>query len=84
MATGREAPIATVAEAQAYPYTDRDRQIIQRERERADHRHAGSGQGAAAGDRRTPIAADELMIITITGDYASRMRSYELVGNGVR
>jgi alkanesulfonate monooxygenase SsuD/methylene tetrahydromethanopterin reductase-like flavin-dependent oxidoreductase (luciferase family) len=24
-------------------------------------------------------AADELMIITITGDYASRQRSYELV-----
>jgi hypothetical protein len=24
-------------------------------------------------------AADELMIITITGDYASRMRSYELL-----
>jgi alkanesulfonate monooxygenase SsuD/methylene tetrahydromethanopterin reductase-like flavin-dependent oxidoreductase (luciferase family) len=25
------------------------------------------------------FAADELMLITITGDYASRLRSYELL-----
>jgi hypothetical protein len=24
-------------------------------------------------------AADELMVLTITGDYASRLRSYELL-----
>ena len=43
MAVGREAAIASVEEAQAYPY------------------------------------ADELMVVTITGDYASRLRSYELL-----
>ena len=78
MAVGREAPIATVAEAQAYPYTDRDRAIIERERARAV---IGTPDRVKA--RLMEIAnaysADELMIITITGDYASRMRSYELL-----
>ena len=78
MAIGREAPIATVEEAQAYPYTDRDRTIIERERLRAvigtpDKVKARLMEIAGA------YAADELMIITITGDYASRMRSYELL-----
>ena len=78
MAVGREAPIATVAEAQAYPYTDRDRAIIERERARAV---IGTPDRVKA--RLMEIAnaysADELMIITITGDYASRTRSYELL-----
>jgi luciferase family oxidoreductase group 1 len=78
MAIGREAPIASIEEAQAYPYTDRDLAIIARERARAiigtpDH------VKAQLLDIATAYAADELMIITITGDYASRMRSYELL-----
>jgi luciferase family oxidoreductase group 1 len=78
MAIGREAPIASVEEAQAYPYTERDRTIIERERSRAV---IGTPDKVKA--RLLAIAeayaADELMIITITGDYASRMRSYELL-----
>lgn len=78
MATGREGPVATVAEAQAYLYTERDRLIIERERARAI---IGTPQQVKA--RLTEIAeayeADELMIVTITGDYASRHRSYELL-----
>ncbi|HVY06251.1 MAG TPA: LLM class flavin-dependent oxidoreductase [Burkholderiales bacterium] len=78
MAVGQESQIATVAEAQAYPYTDRDRAIIERERERAiigtpDRVKARVEDLAAA------YEADELMLITITGDYASRQRSYELL-----
>jgi len=78
MATGRESVIATAAEAQAYPYTDRDRDIIRRERARAvigtpDQVKARLEEIAQA------YAADELMVITITGDYATRMRSYELL-----
>ena len=78
MAIGREAPIASVEEAQAYPYTERDRTIIERERSRAvigtpDKVKARLLEIAEA------YAADELMIITITGDYASRLRSYELL-----
>jgi luciferase family oxidoreductase group 1 len=78
MATGRESVIATVEEARAYPYTERDRQIIQRERARAV-----IGTPARVRSRLTEIAeafaADELMVITITGDYAARLRSYELL-----
>ena len=78
MAIGREAPIATVEEAQAYPYTERDRAIIERERARAI---IGTPDKVKA--RLLEIvdayAADELMVITITGDYASRQRSYELL-----
>jgi alkanesulfonate monooxygenase SsuD/methylene tetrahydromethanopterin reductase-like flavin-dependent oxidoreductase (luciferase family) len=78
MAIGREAPIATVEEAQAYPYTERDRAIIGRERARAI-----IGTPDKVKTRLLEIvdayAADELMVITITGDYASRMRSYELL-----
>jgi len=78
MAIGREAPIANVEEAQAYPYTERDRTIIERERSRAvigtpDKVKARLLEIAEA------CAADELMIVTITGDYASRLRSYELL-----
>ena len=76
MATGREAPIATVAEAQAYPYTERDRAVIERERARAI-----IGTPDKVKERLLEIAdaygADELMVVTITGDYASRMKSYE-------
>jgi luciferase family oxidoreductase group 1 len=78
MATGREAEIASVAEAEAYPYSERDRQIIQRERARAV-----IGTPAQVKARLIEIgqafAADELMVITITGDYATRLRSYELL-----
>ncbi len=78
MAIGREFPIATVEEAQAYAYTDRDRTIIERERARAV---IGTPDQVKARlmDIAGAYAADELMIITITGDYASRMRSYELL-----
>jgi len=78
MATGRESVIATAEEALAYPYTERDRQVIERERARAV-----IGTPDAVRERLLQIAqayaADELMIITITGDYASRKRSYELL-----
>ncbi len=78
MAMGREAPIATVAQAQAHPYTERDRAIIQRERARAI-----IGTPDSVKTRLLEIAdayaADELMVVTITGDYASRLRSYELL-----
>ena len=78
MSVGREAPIASVAEALAYPYTDRDRAIIERERARAI-----IGTPDTVKSRLLEIAesygADELMVVTITGDYASRMRSYELL-----
>ena len=78
MAIGREAAIASVEEAQAYPYTDRDRALIERERARAV---IGTPDQVKARllDIAEAYSADELMVITITGDYASRRRSYELL-----
>lgn len=78
MATGRESVVATTAEALAYPYTGHDREIIRRERARAV---VGTPDEVAARLQRIAdnFAADELMVITITGDYAARMRSYELL-----
>jgi alkanesulfonate monooxygenase SsuD/methylene tetrahydromethanopterin reductase-like flavin-dependent oxidoreductase (luciferase family) len=78
MAIGREAPIATIQEAHAYPYTERDRALIERERARAI---IGTPDKAKARliEIANQFSADELMVITITGDYASRMRSYELL-----
>jgi len=78
MAIGREAPVATAEEAQAYPYTERDRAIIERERARAV---MGTPDKVKARllDIADAYAADELMVVTITGDYASRQRSYELL-----
>ncbi len=78
MATGRESVIASVAEAQAYPYTDRDREIIRRERARAVIGTPGTVKARLL-EIAEAHAADELMVITITGDYASRLRSYELL-----
>ncbi len=78
MATGRESLILTTDEALAWPYSDQERAIISRERQRVV-----IGPPDAVREKlleiRHAYEADELMIITITGEYASRLRSYELL-----
>ncbi len=78
MATGRESLVPTTEEALAWEYSEQDRAIIKRERERAV-----IGTPDSVNNRLLEIQeafkADELMLITITGDYASGLRSYELV-----
>jgi luciferase family oxidoreductase group 1 len=78
MTLGIDAPIATVAQAQAYQYPEQARAVIQRERARAV-----IGTPQAVKERLLALCsqyqADELMVITITGDYGSRLRSYELL-----
>jgi luciferase family oxidoreductase group 1 len=78
MATGREAVVATADEALAYSYSERDREIILRERARAV---IGTPERVKARllEIQNAFQADELMVITITGDYPSRLRSYELL-----
>jgi luciferase family oxidoreductase group 1 len=79
MATGRESLILTTEEALAWPYSDQERAIIERERGRVVF-----GTPDVVKEKLLAIQsayeADELMVITITGDYASRLRSYELLG----
>ena len=78
MARGIDAPIATPEEALGQPYTAADREVMRRERARAV-----VGTPEQVRDRLLELqgvfAADEIMVITITGDYASRLRSYELL-----
>jgi luciferase family oxidoreductase group 1 len=78
MTQGIDAPVATMEQAQAYVYSEQARAIVQRERARAV---IGTPESVKARmlALQEEFAADELMLITITGDYASRLRSYELL-----
>ena len=75
---GVNAPVPTLEEAERYPYTDADRQRVAHHR-----RRVVLGTPAVVRQRLLEIQAefqaDELMVITITGDYDTRLRSYELV-----
>ncbi|MDH3436697.1 MAG: LLM class flavin-dependent oxidoreductase [Betaproteobacteria bacterium] len=75
---GVNAPVPNHEEARAYPYTEADR------RRMAHHqRRVVQGTPETVRSRllelREQYEADELMVITITGDYDSRLRSYELL-----
>jgi luciferase family oxidoreductase group 1 len=78
MATGVDAPVPTLAEADAHRWTDRERAYAQSQRERIV-----LGSPATVKARLEALAAqyaaDELLVLTITGDYASRAESYRLV-----
>jgi luciferase family oxidoreductase group 1 len=75
---GVNAPVPTAEEARAYSYTEADRRRIAHYR-----RRVVLGTAGAVRDRLLEMAetfqADELMAITITGDYDARLRSYELL-----
>jgi alkanesulfonate monooxygenase SsuD/methylene tetrahydromethanopterin reductase-like flavin-dependent oxidoreductase (luciferase family) len=78
MATGVDAPVPTLAEADAHRWTDRERAYAQSQRNRMV-----LGSPATVRARLEALAeqyaADELLVLTITGDYASRAASYRLV-----
>ena len=78
MAQGLNTPIPTLEEAQAQRYTERELAYIRSQRARAV-----IGDPRQVRERllqlREEFNADELMLLTITGDYASRLRSYELL-----
>lgn len=77
---GVNAPVPNHEEASAYPYTPADmRRIAQHARRLV----VGTPDAVRARllELRAESRADELMIITITGDYDSRMRSYELIAH---
>ena len=80
MATGRESLVLTTEQALAWPYSEQERAIIWRERQRAV---IGTPETVREKllELQQAYEADEIMVITITGDYASRLRSYELLAN---
>jgi luciferase family oxidoreductase group 1 len=78
MSRGFDAPIATAEEALAQRYSEDDRILMQRERARAVIGTADTVKARLL-ELQAQFQADEIMVITITGDYASRMHSYELL-----
>jgi len=80
MSQGIEGPVATMQEARGFVYSEQARALVQRERARAV---IGTPESVKARllALQEQSAADELMVITITGDYPSRLRSYELLAD---
>ena len=80
MEQGINGPIATVEEALAHRYSDADRLRIRHHRQRAI-----IGSPATVREQLQTLVrsyeADEAIVVTITGDYASRLRSYELLAD---
>jgi luciferase family oxidoreductase group 1 len=78
MAQGLNTPIPTLAQAEAQTYSERELAYIRSQRARTV-----IGDPSQVRERllqlREQFEADELMILTITGDYTSRLRSYELL-----
>jgi len=70
--------VPTAEEAARHRYSDEERRYVMGQRPRA----VIGGSKKARQELQTMVdqyAADELMVLTITGDYDSRRRSYELL-----
>jgi luciferase family oxidoreductase group 1 len=78
MALNLDTPVPTLEEAERHVYTDEQRRYVLGQRDRAviGGPEKCRREIAALADRYT---ADEVMLLTITGDYATRLRSYELL-----
>ena len=78
MALNMDTPVPTLEEAERHAYTEEERRYVMSQRDRAVI-------GGPEKCRRELIAlaeryaADEVMLLTITGEYATRLRSYELL-----
>ncbi|HUQ24909.1 MAG TPA: LLM class flavin-dependent oxidoreductase [Burkholderiales bacterium] len=83
MALDIDSPIPTEQEALAHRYSGAEKQYVQGQRARAV-----IGDPARCRRELEEMAAryeaDEVMVLTITGDYASRLRSYELLSEAMR
>ena len=78
MASGVDAPVPTNEEAAAQRYSPQERAYIEQQRARLVHGDAGEVRDRLM-EMKDRFSADELMLITITGDYESRRTSYRLV-----
>ena len=78
MAYNHDTPVPTLEQALARSYTERELEYIHQQRARLVH-----GSPARCKERLLALAeqysAEELMIITITGSYETRLESYELL-----
>jgi alkanesulfonate monooxygenase SsuD/methylene tetrahydromethanopterin reductase-like flavin-dependent oxidoreductase (luciferase family) len=78
MYSGQPIPFPTPEEARDYPYNEREKAILE-----SISRRSIVGTPQQVRENLTEIAerhqAEELVIVTITYDFASRLRSYELI-----
>jgi len=83
MALNLDTPVPTLDEALAHRYTAEEQRYIAGQRPRAI---LGSPQTCRREIEAMAAryAADEVMVLTITGDYASRLRSYELLAEAFK
>jgi luciferase family oxidoreductase group 1 len=78
MALNQDLPVPTLAEAEQRAFSKEELQYIRGQRARAV---VGSPERCKEKLRQlaAQFSADELMVLTITGDYATRLASYELL-----
>ena len=78
MALNVDSPVPTQAEAESHAYSEEERRYVMGQRARAV---IGGPQKVKREleEMLARYAAEEMMVLTITGDYASRLRSYELL-----
>ncbi|HEY6966491.1 MAG TPA: LLM class flavin-dependent oxidoreductase [Burkholderiales bacterium] len=76
MAYNLDTPVPTQAQAEKRSFTDQERAHIQQQRARLVHGSADTCK-AKLEQIAEQYSADELMVLTITGDYATRLESYE-------
>lgn len=78
MAYNRDTPVPTLEQTLNRSYSEKELEYIRGQRARAV-----IGSAERCKQRLLELAGqssiDELMVITITGDYAARMESYELL-----
>jgi luciferase family oxidoreductase group 1 len=78
MAYNLDTPVPTLEQALARSYTERELEYVRQQRARLVH-----GSPVRCKERLLALAAqysaDELMVITITGSYETRLESYELL-----
>ena len=72
----------TYEEAKAYRYSLRERAYIEQQRARLVHGDPGEVRDRLL-QLKEEFLADEIMVITITGDYESRRESYLLVAEAM-
>lgn len=78
MARNIDAPVPTLEQALDHRYSETERRYVMEQRSRAviGGPDTCRREIQAMAER---YAVDEVMVLTITGDYASRLRSYELL-----
>jgi luciferase family oxidoreductase group 1 len=83
MALDVDSPIPTEKEALQHAYSQEEKRYVMGQRARAVIGDAARCRRELA-EMAARYEADEVMALTITGDYASRMRSYELLSEAMR